>query len=382
MQYRQFGKLDWKVSALGFGAMRLPTLGNEMTSPVNEPEAIKMIRYAIDNGINYLDTGYSYHEGNSEKVVGKALQDGYREKIRLATKLPVHMIQKPEEIDPVFNEQLERLKTNKINYYLLHGMNRNSWQKAKDWRVIPWAESKMAAGQIDYLGFSFHDDFEVFKEIIDYYDKWTLCQIQYNYVDVNNQAGRQGVEYAASKGLAIVVMEPLRGGMITKTPPEKVAKVWETDPHKRSLAERGLLWVWNQPEVSLALSGMSTMEQVIENLAIADRSGPDQLTRQELARYDQVREIYQSLTPIPCTKCRYCAPCPNGVDIPGIFELYNDVTVYDEPRLAKIRYRSPRGIKPENCADQCIECGTCVEKCPQKIDIPEWLKKAHDKLSS
>jgi predicted aldo/keto reductase-like oxidoreductase len=382
MQYRRFGKLDWKVSALGFGAMRLPTLGKEMSSPVNEPEAIRMIRYAVDHGVNYIDTAYPYHMGNSEKVVGKALQEGYRKKVRLATKLPINMIQKPEEFDRIFSEQLERLQTNKVNYYLLHGLNKNGWRKVRDWGVIPWAESKLAAGKIDYLGFSFHDDFETFKEIIDYYDKWTFCQIQYNYIDVNSQAGRRGVEYAAGKGLAIVVMEPLRGGMITKTPPQEVAKVWETAPQKRSLAERGLLWVWNQPEISLALSGMSTMDQVIENLAIADRSGPGKLTPEDLALYDRVRETYKSLSPIPCTKCRYCAPCPNGVDIPGVFELYNDVSVYDEPRLARIRYQSPHGMKPESRADKCLECGTCVEKCPQQIDIPDWLKKAHEKLSA
>jgi hypothetical protein len=385
MLYRQFGKLDWKVSALGFGAMRLPVLGNDpFTSPVNEAEAIKMIRLAIDHGVNYLDTAYSYHEGNSERIVGKALQDGYRDKIRVATKLPVGMINKREEVDRIFNTQLERLRTHKINFYLLHGLNKETWKKAQDWQLIPWAESKLAAGQIDHLGFSFHDDFAVFKEIIDNYDNWTLAQIQYNYVDVNFQAGRRGVEYAGAKGLAIVVMEPLRGGMITKTPPEKVAKVWETDPHNRSLAERGLLWVWNQPEISVVLSGMSTIEQVRENLAIADRSEPGKLTRQELVRYDRARKIYKSLNPVPCTGCHYCAPCPNGVDIPGIFELFNNVTVYDEPRLAKLRYQSvpPRGMKPENKADHCTECRNCVDKCPQKIDVPDWLKKAHHKLIS
>ena len=382
MQYRQFGKLDWKVSALGFGAMRLPTIGQGMSAPVDEPEAIKMIRYGIDHGINYLDTAYPYHNGNSEKVVGKALQDGYREKVRLATKMPINMLQKAGEFDRIFNEQLERLQTNKINYYLMHGLNKTGLQKIKDWGAIPWAESKMAAGQIDYLGFSFHDDFETFKEVIACYDNWTLCQIQYNYVDVNIQAGRRGVEHAASKGLAIVVMEPLRGGMIAKTPPEQVAKIWDSAPKKRSLAERGLLWVWNQPEISLALSGMSTMEQLTENLAIADRSGPGKLSAQELALYDRVRETYKSLSPVPCTKCRYCQPCPNGVDIPGIFDLYNEVSVYNAPQLARMRYQSPRGMKPENRADKCLDCGECVEKCPQNIDIPGWLKKADEKLSA
>jgi uncharacterized protein len=382
MQYRQFGQLDWKVSALGFGAMRLPTLGRGMAAPVIEPEAIKMIRYAIDHGINYIDTGYGYHMGNSEKILGKALQDGYREKIRLATKLPVNMIQNKEEFDRIFNEQLERLQTNKIDFYLLHGINKNGWRKVKEWGAIPWAEGKLASGKVDYLGFSFHDDFETFKDVIDYYDKWTFCQIQYNYVDVNHQAGRRGVEYAADRGLAIVVMEPLRGGMITKTPPEKVAQIWDTIPQNRSLAERGLLWVLNQPEISVALSGMSTMEQLIENLAIADRSVPGILTDQELALYDRVREAYRSYSPVPCTKCRYCMPCPNNVDIPGIFELFNDASIYNEPMIGRIRYHSPHGVKPENCADNCIECRVCVEKCPQQIDIPEWLKKAHALLST
>jgi uncharacterized protein len=177
-------------------------------------------------------------------------------------------------------------------------------------------------------------------------------------------------------------MEPLRGGMIAKTPPEQVAKIWDSAPKKRSLAERGLLWVWNQPEISLALSGMSTMEQLTENLAIADRSGPGKLSAQELALYDRVRETYKSLSPVPCTKCGYCQPCPNGVDIPGIFDLYNEVSVYNAPQLARMRYQSPRGMKPENRADKCLDCGECVEKCPQNIDIPGWLKKADEKLSA
>ena len=382
MQYRQFGKLDWKGSALGFGAMRLPTTGKGMGAPVIEAEAFKMIRYAIDHGINYIDTGYGYHMGNSEKILGKALQDGYREKIRLATKLPVNVIQNPEEFDRIFNEQLERLQTGKIDFYLLHGINKNSWRKVKEWGAIPWAERKIAAGKIGYLGFSFHDDFETFKDIIDYYNGWTLCQIQYNYMDVNHQAGRRGVEYAAARGMAVVVMEPLRGGIITRTPPEKVARIWEKAPQNRSLAERGLLWVWNQPEISVVLSGMSTMEQLIENLAVADRSLAGSLTDRELRVYDEVREAYRSFSPIPCTKCRYCLPCPNGVDIPGIFEVFNEVSIYNEPMLGRLRYHSSHGIRPENCADQCVECRECVEKCPQQIDIPDWLKKAHAALLS
>ena len=205
MQYRQFGKLDWKVSALGFGAMRLPVINNEQTN-VDEPEAIRMIRYAIDHGVNYLDTAYPYHGGNSERIVGRALKDGYREKMKLATKLPARMIESAADFDRIFNEQMERLQTDKIDFYLLHGLNGRSWPKVRDMGVLRWAEEKIAAGRFDYLGFSFHDDLDVFKEIVDAYD-WTMCQVQYNYMDIEIQAGRKGVEYAANKGLAIVVME-------------------------------------------------------------------------------------------------------------------------------------------------------------------------------
>jgi len=381
MRYRQFGKLDWKVSALGFGAMRLPSKGTEMSSPVDEPEAIRIIRHAIDNGVNYVDTAYMYHMGNSEKILGRALKDGYREKIRLATKMPVNMPQKGDEFDKIFDDQLMKLQTAKIDFYLFHGLNKSSWDKTRAWDGIKWAEKRMARGEIGSLGFSFHDDFPVFKEIIDYYDNWTFCQIQYNYIDINNQAGRKGVEYAAGKGLGLVVMEPLRGGMLSKVPPEKVARIFAAAPKKLSYAEWGLQWVWNQPEISVALSGMSNMQQVLENLASADRSGPGSLTAAEESMLDRVRETYRELSPVPCTKCRYCAPCPNGVDIPGIFEVYNDVVAYNEPKLS-FRYTGPFGVKPENRADKCIECGQCVEKCPQKINIPEELKKAHKKLTS
>ncbi|MBN1190551.1 MAG: aldo/keto reductase [Dehalococcoidales bacterium] len=381
MKYRQFGKLDWKVSALGFGAMRLPSKGTDMSSPVDEPEAIRIMRYAIDHGVNYLDTAYMYHMGNSEKILGRVLKDGYRDKVKVATKLPVNMLQKADEADRIINEQLERLQIPKIDFYLFHGLNKAAWQKVCDWGLLRWAEKQMDAGKFSYLGFSFHDEFALFKEIVDACDKWTFCQVQYNYMDVNYQAGRKGVEYAASKNLAIVVMEPLRGGMISRNPPEKVAKIWQMASSQRSLADWGLQWVWNQPEISVALSGMSNMQQVVENVASAEQSGSGLLTAGELSLYDRVREAYKTLHPVPCTGCRYCSPCPNGVDIPGIFELYNEMTVYSAPQIARFRYQSPFGLKPEQRADNCIECGKCVEVCPQKINIPQELKKAHRELT-
>ncbi|HEX9976568.1 MAG TPA: aldo/keto reductase [Dehalococcoidales bacterium] len=376
MQYRKFGKLEWKVSALGFGAMRLPLTGPDPAS-VDEPEAIRMIRYAIDHGVNYLDTAYYYHLGQSERVVSRALRDGYRERMKLATKMPVRNIESAADFDRYFNEQLERLQSDKVDFYLLHGLNGRSWAKVRDLGVLRWAEDKMAKGRFDYLGFSFHDEYEVFKGIINDYDNWTLSQVLYNYIDVDNQAGRRGVEYAAGKQLAVVVMEPLRGGLLGREPPEKVAKVWEDSAKNRSRVEWAFQWVWNQPEISVALSGMSTMPQVVENVASADRSGPRTLTAEELAVIDRVREAYSGSSPIPCTSCGYCQPCPSGVDIPTVFQIYNESIIYDDPRRGRGRYRGPDGLKEEQRADQCIECEECLEACPQKIPIPEWLKKAH-----
>jgi predicted aldo/keto reductase-like oxidoreductase len=378
MQYRKFGKLDWEVSALGFGAMRLPLTDSDPAN-VDEPESIRIMRYAFDHGVNYLDTAYPYHSGRSERIVGRALQDGYREKMKLATKLPSRLVESDTDFDRFLNEQLERLQT-KIDFYLLHGLNSRSWPQVRDLGVLHWAEGAMAKGHFDYLGFSFHDDFDVFKEIIDAYDNWTLCQIQYNYMDVEYQAGRRGLEYAANKGLAVVVMEPLRGGRLAKQPPEAVAEVWSNAPQKRSPAEWGLLWVWNQPEVSLALSGMSAMEQVVENVASAEHSGPGTLTANELTLIDRVREAYRGISPIPCTNCGYCMPCPNGVEIPSIFQIYNEAITYNDPRTGRFRYRGPNGLKQEQQADQCIECNECLEACPQEIPIPEWLEKAHKLL--
>jgi len=378
MQYLKFGKLDWKVSALGFGAMRLPLTDSNPAS-VDEPESIRMIRYAIDHGVNYLDTAYPYHSGQGERIVGRALQDGYRGKMKLATKLPARLVESAADFDRFLNEQIERLQT-RIDFYLLHGLNSHSWPKVRDLGVLRWAEGAIADGRFDRLGFSFHDNVDVFREIVDAYDNWTLCQIQYNYMDVDYQAGHSGLEYAASKGLAVVVMEPLRGGRLAKEPPERVARVWASAPRKRTPAEWGLLWVWNQPEVSITLSGMSTMEQVVENVAVAARSGPGTLTADEMALFNRVREAYRGLSPVPCTSCGYCMPCPNGVEIPSIFQIYNEAIMYDDPRTGRFRYRGPNGLKEEQRADQCTECGDCMDACPQDIDIPEWLQKAHSML--
>ena len=374
MQYRKFGKLDWKVSALGFGAMRLPTIGGD-ANKVDEALTISMIRKAIDGGVNYLDTAYMYHNGMSERVVGRALKDGYREKMRLATKFPARMAQTATDFDRIFNDQLEKLQVQKIDFYLMHGLGADSWAKVRDLGVIKWAENQMAKGKFDHFGFSFHDSLDAFKGIINDYDNWTFCQIQYNYMDAEFQAGRKGVEFAADKGLGIVVMEPNRGGKLAKKPPDAVSKVWEASGKKRTPVDWAMSWVWNQPEISLALSGMSNMAQVEENLALANRAKPGMLTSDDLKTIEKAKDAYRKLIPISCTSCRYCMPCPNGVDIPGIFALYNDAMMYDDVQSGAMRYRSPMGIKEDARADKCLECGDCMEACPQKIDVPDWMKK-------
>jgi uncharacterized protein len=373
MQYRTFGKLDWQPSALGFGAMRLPVIDHD-PARIDEEEATRMIRYAIDQGVNYVDTAYPYHREESERFLGRALQDGYRQRIRLATKLPCWKVESAADFDRFLDEQLARLQTEFVDFYLLHSLGAKSWAKMRDLDVLGWAEGALAGGRIGHLGFSFHDTLEAFQEIVDASDLWTFCQIQYNYMDVEYQAGTKGLKYAADKGLAVVIMEGLRGGMLTGQVPPQVQEMWDAAPVQRTPAEWALQWLWNQPEVSVVLSGMSTMEQVVENVESAGRSGVGNMGPEELALVDRVREQYQALCAIPCTRCQYCLPCPSGVAIPDIFEIYNDLLMYGDNGRARLFYS---WIEEEKRAQACIECGECLEKCPQHIEIPDWLKKVH-----
>jgi predicted aldo/keto reductase-like oxidoreductase len=373
MKYRKFGSIDWEVSVLGFGAMRLPIIGKD-ASHVDEPKVIEMIRYAIDHGVNYIDTAYPYHEKHGEIFVGKALLNGYREKVKLATKLPSWLVENPDDFDRFLDEQLEKLQTDHIDFYLLHALNTTYWPRLRDWEVLNWAEGAIADGRIQYLGFSFHDDFDVFKDIVDAYDRWTFCQIQYNFMDIEYQAGTKGLQYAANKGLAVVIMEPLRGGQLTAKIPKSVAELWGSAIVRRTPADWALQWIWNHPEVSVLLSGMSTMQQVIENLDNADRSGADILSEEELILIDKVLEEYRRLAPLPCTNCKYCMPCPNGVEIAAILEYYNDAIIYDNPRAPRFLYRN---LSKDKQANNCVECFECEEKCPQGIPISEYLKEAH-----
>jgi predicted aldo/keto reductase-like oxidoreductase len=373
MKYRRFGKLNWKVSALGFGAMRLPIIGAD-ASKIDEPLATKMIRYAIDNGVNYVDTAYVYHRGSSEGFVGKVLKDGYREKIRLATKMPTWLVKSPEDMDKYLNEQLARLQVDYVDFYLLHGLRKEQWPKMKELKATEWAEKKIDEGKIKYLGFSFHDEYALFKDIIDSYDNWTFCQIQYNYTDADYQAGTKGLKYAASKGLAVVVMEPIAGGRLSVNPPAAIQTLWNQSGIKSTRAELALRWVWNQPEVSLTLSGMSTMEQVIENVKATEHSEPGNLTQKEMSFINQLTQKYKELGFIGCTGCRYCMPCPQGVSIPEIIGLFNEFYVSGQDDEVKKKYWEH--ITPETQAKKCARCKKCESLCPQQLPISEIMSRA------
>ncbi len=377
MRYRRFGHLDFEVSALGFGCMRLPTTGKP--GKIDEPAAVEMIRWAIDHGVNYIDTAYPYHGGNSERLLGAALEDGYRDKVALATKMPIWMVEKADDFDRFFDEQCERLRTERIDFYLLHNLQAPTWPKIRDLGAIAWLEKARADGRIGPVGFSFHDRADVLKEILDYYSGWSLCQIQYNFVNEDVQAGTPGLEYAAGKGLAVVIMEPLFGGTLA-APPEPVQKIWDEAPGRPSPVDMALRWLWNKPEVSVVLSGMTTLEHVKQNVASASASGVGSMTQAELQLIARARDAYGALNPIPCTGCGYCVPCPNGVAIPDNFQLYNNAVVFkgSSRQLNRNLYNDmPAGKR----AEACIQCGECEEKCPQKIAIGEWMPRVHEALA-
>jgi predicted aldo/keto reductase-like oxidoreductase len=372
MKYRKFGRLDYRPSALGFGVMRLPIIDGD-TSKIDEPQAIDMIRYAIDHGVNYVDSAYVYHRGMSEVVVGKALRDGYREKVKLATKMPVAQVNTYEDFDKFLNEQLKRLQTDHIDFYLLHGLRKERWPKVRDLGVYEWADEKIKEGKIGHLGFSFHDDLPLFKEIVDSRD-WDFCQIQYNYMDTKYQAGKEGLHYAAKKGIAVVIMEPIAGGRLAINPPDAVKKLWKEGHHRWKPAEWALQWVWNQPEVSVVLSGMSTMEQVVENVKAAGRSGAGTLTKDDLKLVDRVAKKYREMGFIGCTGCRYCVPCPKGVAIPEIFSLFNEFYQKDRDPAVRARYKTE--LKEGQWAKNCVSCGKCEDACPQHLPIRNLIRGA------
>jgi predicted aldo/keto reductase-like oxidoreductase len=376
MEYRKFGELDWEVSVLGFGCMRLPIIDDKPAN-IDQEKTTEMIRTAVEAGVNYFDTAYPYHEQRSEIALGKALAGGHRDRVRVATKSPVWLIEKSDDYHRLLDEQLKRLQMPWVDFYLFHALNRDSWAKIKKLNLLVEAEKALADGRIKNLGFSFHDNLRVFKDIVDGYDGWCFCQIQYNYMDTEFQAGTEGLQYAAGKGLAVVVMESIRGGKLALDLPT-TKPIWESASRRRKPADWALQWLWNQPEVTVALSGMTTLEQVKENIASAGVSGTGRLDPGDLALIGRVREAIESVSPIPCTRCEYCLPCPNGVNIPRNFDIYNEFAMYDNPENSRFTYRRfvPDGEKAANC----IQCGECLPKCPQNIPISDWMPVVEEVL--
>jgi predicted aldo/keto reductase-like oxidoreductase len=358
--------------------MRLPLKGQN----VDEERAIKQIRYAIDNGVNYVDSAPPYHNGESERVLGKALLGGYRKKVKIATKLTPFLLSKAEGMDKMLKTQLKKLQTDHIDYYLLHGLEEESWKKLLGFGVLEFLEKKKAKGKIVNLGFSFHGSLKTFKEIIDAND-WTMCQILYNFLDQNLQAGTQGLKYAASKNLAVIAMEPLRGGALAGNLPDEVKKLYDKTKIQRSPAEWGLRWVWNHPEVTVALSGMNSEEQVAENITAAETALPGSMKTSELAAVKKVAASYRSLMKVPCTGCQYCMPCPSGLNIPANFKIYNDYYMFGGEQKSRGTYAMMLmgGLTGKRSdASLCIECKKCLERCPQHIAIPEQLKSVSQDL--
>jgi len=336
-----------------------------------------MVRDAIDNGVNYLYSACNYHGGESEGFLARALKDGYREKVRIATKLPSWKIESADDFDRYFDEQIQRLNTDRIDFYLLHALQRDWWDRVHDLGYLDWAERKLSDGQIGHLGFSFHDKFPLFKRIVDVWDNWTMTLLMYNYMDVDYQAGIRGIRYAFDKGLAVVVMEPLRGGLLAQEPPASVKAVFDSFPEKRTWADWSLQWLWDQKEVSCLISGMSTLEQVKQNVQSACGSGTGSLSKAEKDLLVRVRDEYRKKRSVPCTDCRYCMPCPQGVAIPWIMGYGNLSDMYESPVTAKAHYAF---LSEEKRALNCNGCGRCMEHCHQGIDIITELKRIHEML--
>ena len=387
MKYRKMGSLDWKVSALGFGCMRLPPRKiNKLRAETDK--SIEVIRYGIDLGINYIDTAWPYHLGDSEKIIGKALKDGYRDQVYLVTKLPMFLVTNAKHFDSFLKTQMKRLQTDHLDAYLFHALDQDQFNKIKRLELIKKMENAKKEGLIRSIGFSFHDTLPVYKEIIDYYP-WDITQIQYNYMDTAVQATTEGLSYAHSKGIAVVVMEPLKGGTLVN-PPQEALNIINSAEQKRPPVDWALQFLWNKPEISVVLSGMNTKKMIRENCASADKSGINSLTPQEQKIIEKLTEEFRKKISVPCTSCGYCMPCPQGVNIPQNFACLNNVTL-EKSRFRRIltrrTYRKLQTKKtkvnhenPNGNATLCIKCRVCEQKCPQKIQIPQELEKVKQEL--
>ncbi|MBR6442465.1 MAG: aldo/keto reductase [Clostridia bacterium] len=376
MKYRTMGKLGIQSSAFGLGCMRFNGAASG-DSVIDEQKAISLIRRAIDGGVNYIDTAWVYLDKTSEIVLGKALLDGYRDKVTIATKVPPDAVKDRADMEAILAEELKKLQTDHIDFYLMHAMNKEKWEHMKSIGAREFFDDMKRAGKIRYKCFSFHGPYEEFEYILNDWD-WDMCQIQYNFMDINNQAGTKGLELAGSKGIPVVIMEGLLGGRLA-TAPDNVQALYDAFPVKRSPVEWAFRWLCNHPEVGVVLSGCNEAEQIDQNLQIFDTVDTGIMSEEELKLMDDVREAYISRTKIGCTGCRYCMPCPNGVNIPGVFSVWNNFSLYNIDPKTDWQFGF---IKKDNAgADNCIGCGACEAACPQHLNIIESLQTAWSELT-
>ncbi len=373
MEYRLMERLEERPSLLGFGCMRLPTVPDS-NGVVDEAKTKEMIGRAINAGVTYFDTAYPYHSGQSEKVLGRVMKNWDRKQYLLATKLPLWLIKSRDDVERVFAEQLERLQTDYVDFYLFHGIGKDRWQLMKDLELIPLLEQYQKQGKIRHLGFSFHDDYEVFEEVMNA-RQWDFCQIQLNYMDENFQAGLKGCRLAEKLGVPIIVMEPVKGGSLATLPEDVAAYFRQQDPSK-SIASWAVRWAAGAPAVKVVLSGMSNMEQVEDNIKTFDSFHP--LNEQEQKTVAKVVEAIRARVKNGCTGCQYCMPCPFGVDIPRNFAVWNEHAMYQNDRHARYMYQTV--LTEEQRADHCQKCGACETKCPQKISIRADLQRLDQDL--
>ena len=376
MKYRSMGKLNIRTSAFGLGCMRFNGAASG-DSIIDEQKAISLIRQAVDGGVTYLDTAYVYLDKTSEIVLGKALQDGYRDRVTIATKMPAEHVHNRAEMEALLETELKKLQTDHIDFYLMHGIDKEKWEYFKSIGAPEFFDDMKRAGKIRYKCFSFHGPYEEFEYILQAYD-WDMVQIQYNFMDINNQAGTKGLELAGKLGIPVVIMEGLLGGRLAKAP-DNVQALYDAFPVKRSPVEWGFRWLCNHPEIAVVLSGCNEKEQIDENLRIFDTVEPGIMDQDELQLMDNVREAYLSRTKIGCTGCRYCMPCPNGVNIPGIFSAWNNHSLYNTDLKNDWDLKQIR--EKDSGADRCIGCGACEAACPQHLGIIDGLQQAWRELT-